>query len=372
MAAWRRVVRSVAVLGLALAGAGCLPPGSAYQLVRLPTAGGEAERSFAVAINDRGQVLGNAEQGWILWTDGEPTTLVQSFANALLNERGDVVVGQQLSQSTIWRDGAPTTITTPTPTLPIALDDDGRVLLGPPFGTSGEPFYIWHDGQLDELDGLETLGAVVILADMEDGAVVGEVRDSLFSWPTYAFVWQDGQVTDLGSLGGGRTVARAINERGQVAGESDVPSGTRHAFLWEDGNMTDVGSLPGSDFSSFQGLSDAGHVVGTSVTATGESHAYRWHRGVIVDLGTLGGDFSSAADVNDRGEVVGWSTVSRTGNDPSHAFVWRRGRIQDLGGLGGTNAFPADINNRGEVAGDAYTPDGVSHAVLWTRRARGH
>lgn len=107
--------------------------------------------------------------------------------------------------------------------------------------------------------------------------------------------------------------------------------------------------------------------MGTSVTAAGESHAYRWHEGTMVDLGTLGGDFSSAADVNDRGEVAGASAVSRTGNDPSHAFIWRFGRIHDLGGLGGRYGAATDVNNRGDVAGDAYTPDEVSHAILWAR-----
>lgn len=367
MRAWRRVVRMGAVLGLVVAGAACLPaPGSGYRLVRLPTAGGEAERSYALAVNDRGQILGQTDEGLILWTDGEPTMLGSSTNNAFLNERGDVVAGGP-GQTTIWREGTPTTITTPTPAWPEALDEEGRVLLAPSLRDSSQPFYIWDDGQLEVLDGLSTLGAVVTVADMEGGKVVGEVRDSLYSWPTFAFVWEDGHVTDLGSLGAGRTVARAVNELGQVAGESDVPTGYRHAYLWQDGHMTDIGSLPGSDSSTFEGLSDAGHVVGRSVTATGESHAYRWHEGAMVDLGTLGGDFSSSADVNDRGEVVGWSTVSRTGNDPSHAFIWRFGRIHDLGGLAGRSASATAVNNRGDVAGDAYTPDEVSHAVLWAR-----
>lgn len=134
--------------------------------------------------------------------------------------------------------------------------------------------------------------------------------------------------------------------------------------------MTDVGSFTGTGGSDFEALSDAGHVVGTSVTAGGETHAYRWHRGTMVDLGTLGGGFSRPADVNDRGVVVGWSTATRTGTDPSHAFIWRRGSIRSLEGLGGPLAFPEDINNRGEVVGAAFTPDEVSHAVLWTRDRR--
>lgn len=42
-------------------------------------------------------------------------------------------------------------------------------------------------------------------------------------------------VTALGSLGGGYSIASAINDRGQVAGNSRTASGQEHAVLWETG-----------------------------------------------------------------------------------------------------------------------------------------
>jgi len=36
-----------------------------------------------------------------------------------------------------------------------------------------------------------------------------------------------------------------VNERGQVVGESHTESGERHAFVWENGAMTDLGTLGG-------------------------------------------------------------------------------------------------------------------------------
>ena len=99
MGAWRRVVRLPAVVGVAVVGAGCLPlSGSGYRLVRLPTAGGEAARSFVVATNDRGQVLGQAEEGWVLWTGGELTTHVQSFGTRCSSRMAPVT-------SRPWRRG---------------------------------------------------------------------------------------------------------------------------------------------------------------------------------------------------------------------------------------------------------------------------
>jgi probable HAF family extracellular repeat protein len=51
-------------------------------------------------------------------------------------------------------------------------------------------------------------------------------------------------VTDIGTLGGDYTQARAINAAGQVVGWS-FPTGSvfYHAFLWSNGSMQDIGSL---------------------------------------------------------------------------------------------------------------------------------
>ena len=62
----------------------------------------------------------------------------------------------------------------------------------------------------------------------------------------HGFVWQDGKMTDLGTLGGRSSRPRAINERGQVVGESVTASGETHPFLWQNGKMTDLGTLGGS------------------------------------------------------------------------------------------------------------------------------
>src|SRR4051794_6179542 len=54
-------------------------------------------------------------------------------------------------------------------------------------------------------------------------------------------------VLDLGTLPGGATSnASALNLAGQVVGTSTPPgpSGFNHAFLWQNGVMTDLGTLP--------------------------------------------------------------------------------------------------------------------------------
>jgi probable HAF family extracellular repeat protein len=78
--------------------------------------------------------------------------------------------------------------------------------------------------------------------------------------------------------------------------------------------------------------------------------------GLASDLGTLGGTFSFAVGMNNKGQVVGFSALP---GDIVHAFLWRKGLMTDLGTLGGRDSaasFPAES---GEVSGvsDTSTPD---------------
>jgi probable HAF family extracellular repeat protein len=79
-----------------------------------------------------------------------------------------------------------------------------------------------------------------------------------------------------------------------------------------------------------------------------------------VDLGTLGGSFSVAMDVNEQGDVVGYS---ETAEGTVRAFLWNtQTGMRDLGAVPGTDVSRAyAINNQGEVVGlsDEY-------AIIWS------
>jgi probable HAF family extracellular repeat protein len=83
------------------------------------------------------------------------------------------------------------------------------------------------------------------------------------------------RVVDLAKRGGYPSDAVDINDRGQVVGQVQTASGQWHAFLWQDGAMTDLGTLEGG-WSSARAINDCGQVVGEVRTASGDVHAALW------------------------------------------------------------------------------------------------
>jgi probable HAF family extracellular repeat protein len=129
-------------------------------------------------------------------------------------------------------------------------------------------------------------------------------------------------------------------------------------------HIVDLGTLDEPCCSAATAINDRGDVVGQSTVGPPMSaaHAFLWRAGRMVDLGTLGGNNSLATDINIRGDVVGHSdTVSGV----MHAFLWRAGQMVDLGTLGGETSVAVAINDRGEVTGISFTPAQEMRAFVW-------
>ncbi len=118
------------------------------------------------------------------------------------------------------------------------------------------------------------------------------------------------------------------------------------------------------NYCSAEDLNDAGQVVGWSNTSSNAPHAFLWDAANgTQELGTLGGYRSEARRINEAGQVVGWSTTA-SGN--WHAFLWDAvNGMQDLGTLGGDESYASAINSSGQVVGKSDTATGDQHAFLW-------
>ena len=126
--------------------------------------------------------------------------------------------------------------------------------------------------------------------------------------------------------------------------------------------VIDLGTLPGDYFSSASDINHRGQVVGWSLGPSGQFRAFIWEEGVMTELPLLAGArFASASAINERGQIVGAS-----GDAFSRAALWNDGEVIDLGQLpGATGCFALAINNRGQIAGTCDLATGGPGAFLW-------
>jgi probable HAF family extracellular repeat protein len=189
------------------------------------------------------------------------------------------------------------------------------------------------------------------------GGLSGFFTDS--AGATHAALYANGAVTDLGALAAGYR-PRAINATGAVTG-SFVLNDQAHAFLYRDGQLTDIGA--GTNGIA---INARGDVVGQRWSASGYT-GFVYRHGKLTGVGNLGtGDIGLARDINDRGQIVGESNIDPALHAPFHPFLYDHGALLDLGTLANRELNGAQvINNAGQIAGYSDGPSGAIHAFFY-------
>jgi probable HAF family extracellular repeat protein len=348
-----------------------------YTLIDLGTLGGRQSylNFYAHILNRHGTIAGFADT-----PAGDP-----HFPNFDSCSNPDCLV----SHAIVRRNGVVTDLGALSPNTSSAalwISDSGMVagvsgngVTDPLIGVPEIRGVLWTGDQINDLGtlgGNESFATAVNSRGTVVGVTANGIPDdfSFFGWGTQAraFAWRNGDMRDLGTLGGPDAFAVTINDRGQIAGNSytnSIPNPTTgiptvDPFLWQDGRIADLGTLGGT-IGVVNAMNRLGQVAGDSnLAGDSASHPFLWDGERMIDLGTFGGNFGDVTAMNDKGDVVG--SMNLAGDDMWHAFVWHNDTLTDLGTLDKCSTAWG-INNRGQIVGGTGDCGVPVHAVLWEK-----
>lgn len=332
--------------------------------------------SAVFEVNGRGIGTGISETSTVDPTTGWPSMHAALFENGLVSDLGTLPGGDE--------------------SVALAIDDAGGVA---GFGTNGtaDPYsmfgtptewrtFVWQNGVMRDIGDLGGPDAI-FSAMNSSGAITGQSYTSTTpnadngsqcapNVPAQdPYLWQNGRMQDLGTLGGTCGYANWINGSGEVVGQSNVQGNqTFHPFLWNGRTMRDLGTL-GGDTGAAYWINDTGQVVGHADLPGNQTHdGFLWQNGVMTPLPPVdGAPCSNTFAINDRGQAVG--NVTDCHGHALAAVLWDHGTGYDLNAFVSPSAAlhlteAAYINDQGEIVADAVVtsrPDsGDQHIVLLT------
>jgi probable HAF family extracellular repeat protein len=371
-------------------------------MANIGTLGGSFAYPVAISF-DRTVVAGNSAFNSdsstlhaFLWKGGVMSDLgtlnnelSYAYSSAIANSAvGKTVVGASTVSSTArhafrWNNGIMHDLGTLYGDFSNAYDvsADGSVVVGAalkydpdnPFSTILDHAVRWVEGDIADLCvlgqfsyGFEYSGAQFVSADGSVAAGFSSTNDDDFR----GFRWADGEMVDIGSLGGNYASVSALSSDGTtLVGDSRTGLGhTSHAYLWQNGAMLDLGVSNDDNFSTAVAVSADGSVVvgrsvqsgmmsggdiffdiGPSLPASPVNTAFRWTETTgmtsvadwITSVGgsvPLGYSLTEARDVSADGKViVGNAKVEDDSSAGYHSIGWL---ARDTGGfLSDTDAF---------------------------------
>jgi len=306
-----------------------------YSVINLGTLGGTESNGFGGA-NNRGWVTGDAN-----------------------------LAGDQNEHAVVWRDGVITDLGTlggPNSSVPMPVKDDRGFVVG-----------------VAQIAGIDPLGELWGTTFVCTPSVSCQGSQNLLR----GFVWKNGVMTALPTLGGNNSGALGVNSDGQVVGAAETANQDPNcvppqvldfeAVVWGPGlgQIEVLPVFPGDTVATALAINDNGQAVGTSGLCQGPTsglalrHAALWQHDTVTNLGSLGGVMSNAANgINNRGQVVGQSNLP--GDAVTHAFLWQKGVMTDLGTLpGDSNSIAFDINEKGQIVGISCDMNFNCRPFLW-------
>ncbi len=171
----------------------------------------------------------------------------------------------------------------------------------------------------------------------------------------------DGTHGFLNSIDLGKGKARGINNKGQVVGWT-----YDSLYIYENGIFD---YLPTSYWGSEAvAINDSGIAVGYWTTDCDSSDCYEeaciFRNDSLILIGRLGGNYAEATDINNPGQIVGWSCIDADCIQ-YRGFIWKNGTWTIIPTLGGDGSEANAINDDGIVVGEAKTASNAQHAFIY-------
>ncbi len=268
--------------------------------------------SFGRAINNSGHVVGYATAA-----DGKQHAFIYNPVSFPLTDLGTL-------------GGYPCDAT--------AINSSGQVAGS--FTTTKTPVkshpYVWNSGTgmtdllTDPLVPVTwTSGYATGINDL--GQVTGYAIDSVSNnYRAFLYTPTVG-MTNLGTLGGKESQARALNASGKVVGNSRIASGLQHPFYYGgSGPLVDLGTF-GGDAGYARSINSSGLVVGQTQLPGNINTPFIWSESTgKIDLATVVGNnhssyeqwyLSDALAINDQGFIVGVGSIKTAAGDQAHGFL---------------------------------------------------
>lgn len=243
-----------------------------------------------------------------------------------------------------------------------AINNHGQVVgwadTGATDGVLTAHAFLWEKGTMQDIDTLpdrQKAPGTVARAINDRGEVVGGVEPIThgnvnlgYLYQSVGWLWRNGKMQVIGGD------ALAINNDGQVLIKQNQQS-----LIWRDGTTEAMPTIPGYQTVTATALNNHGDVAGYGLNGPGDNKGFVQLHGKVFLLGTLPGHNTSRAKaVNDSGQVIGTSSdefyrvegnTTSSGTRSTSAFFWQNGVLKDLG-----DREVSGLGDQGQVLG-AYS-----------------
>jgi probable HAF family extracellular repeat protein len=287
--------------------------------IDLGTLGGSGGLSAATAINDHGDIVGytstlSGARHAFVWHKGKMSdlgTLGGRNSEATdINARGDIVGYSDTPSGAlcafVWQRGHLTALRGPNgaPSWAAAINNRGEVVGASSYGSYWHAVR-WSNGKVSVLASHGAPGSWAYAIN-NHGQIAGEVSpDGMNAQPT---LWT-GRATVVATK---RGTTRGINDRGQITGHDYG----NISFLWYRGTFTTL-RIPGAEGPEAWAINERGQIVGQS-----GFFSWVWYRGNITRLPSLvPRAWTVGHDINNHGQIAG-SAATISGGYGEHAVLW--------------------------------------------------